>query len=59
MITYFVTAKIPFVVEASDDLDAYRQVRDQFEYELQGTAADDWPLEISVKAISENEGAKP
>jgi hypothetical protein len=52
-----VTAKIPFVVEASDDLDAYRQVRDQFEYELQGTAAEDWPLEITVKVITEGKEA--
>ena len=53
MTAYFVSAMVPFVVEAKDEMDAYRQVRDQFEFELAGTAAEDWPLEISVRAIAE------
>ena len=46
---YFVKVYVPFVVLGVDCIDAYRQVRDTWECELEGTAAEDWPFEITVQ----------
>ena len=50
---YFVQVAIPFIVLATDMMDAYRQVRDIWEQELIGTAAEDWPFEITVQEEQE------
>ena len=44
-----VEATFPFEIMAADDLAAYQQVRDMVKCELEGTEAEEWTLEITVK----------
>ena len=59
MKSYLVKAAFVFEIEASEPTEAYRRVRDMMEMELEGTEAEGWDLEITVRPIAvwpESEG---